>query len=98
MPPHSTHVEYAVISYGETAYKTPEAYENIYKAAAASLEPLGYTKAGEPYAFSNQLLRAAMFQNTVYPLYCHGNMSCTTRPANAGIRSTRGIRALSGLI
>ena len=72
MPPHSTHVEYAVISYGETAYKTPEAYENIYKAAAASLEPLGYTKAGEPYAFSNQLLRAAMFQNTVYPLYCHG--------------------------
>lgn len=70
--PHSSRVEYAVISYGECDYQTPEEYERIYRRAQASLEPLGYTKAGEKYTFSNQLLRAAMFQNVVYPLYCHG--------------------------
>lgn len=72
LQPGSTHVEYAVLSYGETAYQTTADYAEIYSRAAASLEPLGYTKAGAQYAFSNQLLRAAMFQNTVYPLYCHG--------------------------
>lgn len=71
--PHSSHVEYAVISCGPCTYRTPEEYEQIYRRAQASLEPLGYTKAGEQYAFSNQLLRAAMFQNVVYPLYCHGD-------------------------
>lgn len=71
--PHSSHVEYAVISCGSCNYRTPEEYEQIYRRAQASLEPLGYTKAGEQYAFSNQLLRAAMFQNVVYPLYCHGD-------------------------
>lgn len=70
--PHSARVEYAVISCGPCDYQTPEAYEQIYRRAHASLEPLGYTRAGEKYAFSNQLLRAAMFQNVVYPLYCHG--------------------------
>lgn len=70
--PHSSHVEYAVISYGACDYHTPGEYERIYRRAKASLEPLGYTKAGEQYAFSNQLLRAAVFQNVVYPLYCHG--------------------------
>lgn len=71
--PHSSHVEYAVISCGPCGYRAPEEYEQIYRRAQASLEPLGYTKAGEQYAFSNQLLRAAMFQNVVYPLYCHGD-------------------------
>lgn len=70
--PHTSRVEYAVISCGDCKYRTPEEYERIYREAHASLEPLGYTSAGEKYAFSNQLLRAAMFQNVVYPLYCHG--------------------------
>ena len=71
--PHTSHVEYAVISCGPCDYRTTEEYEQIYRRAQSSLEPLGYTKAGERYAFSNQLLRAAMFQNVVYPLYCHGD-------------------------
>lgn len=70
--PGETEIEYVVISYGETAYKSLECYERIYRSTAESLEKLSYTKAGETYAFSNQLLRAAMFQNTVYPLYLHG--------------------------
>lgn len=70
--PGESKTEYAVISYGDTAYETPAVYEQLYKNAVAGLEPLAYTAAGEKYAFSNQLLRAAMFQNVVYPLYCHG--------------------------
>lgn len=71
--PETAKTEYAVISYGETAYRTPEAYESVYRNAVNGLEPLVYTKAGEQYAFSNQILRATMFQNTVYPLYLHGD-------------------------
>lgn len=71
--PNESKTEYAVISYGETAYQTVDAYEAAYQNAVNGLEPLSYTKAGEQYAFSNQLLRAAMFQNTVYPLYLHGD-------------------------
>lgn len=71
--PHESKVEYAVISGGETEYKSVEEYEKIYLCAKASLEKLDYTEAGKKYEFSNQLLRAAMFQNTVYPLYHHGN-------------------------
>ena len=71
--PGESKTEYAVISYGDTVYETPEAYERIYKKAVMGLEPLEYTAAGKKYAFSNQLLRAAMFQNVVYPLYCHGD-------------------------
>ena len=70
--PGEEKTEYAVISYGEAEYQTVSEYETIYQNAAESLEKLVYTKAGEKYAFSNQLLRAAMFQNTVYPLYLHG--------------------------
>lgn len=72
LAPHTSHTEYCVISGSKTAYQTPEAYETLYRAAKASVEPLRYTRAGEKYAFSNQLLRAAMFQNTVYPLWHHG--------------------------
>lgn len=71
--PGASKTEYAVISYGETAYKTTQDYDAVYRDAVNRLEPLVYTKAGETYAFSNQLLRAAMFQNTVYPLYLHGD-------------------------
>ncbi|HIR53630.1 MAG TPA: hypothetical protein IAB39_09625 [Candidatus Onthovicinus excrementipullorum] len=70
--PHTAHVEYAVISCGPCDYRTVEEYEQLYRRAQSSLEPLGYTQAGQRYTFSNQLLRAAMFQNVVYPLYCHG--------------------------
>lgn len=71
--PMTSKTEYAVISYGETEYQTPQVYETVYRDAVNGLEPLCYTQAGAPYAFSNQLLRAAMFQNTVYPLYLHGD-------------------------
>ena len=70
--PHSEHIEYAVLSFGETAYKTPAEYEKIYQSAYHSLEKFDLNEAGKPYEFSNQILRATVFQNTVYPLYRNG--------------------------
>ncbi len=70
--PHTVKQEYAVISYGKTEYRDMDFYVDAHRKAVQSLEPSGYTSAGEPYAFSCGLLRAALFQNVVYPLYCHG--------------------------
>lgn len=70
--PRTTHVEYAVLSYGETEYKTVEEYEKIYEKAYNSLEKLDLNLAGKTYEFSNKILRATVFQNTVYPLYRNG--------------------------
>lgn len=70
--PGKSHTEYAVISYGGAEYETPEDYEKIYLSASGSVEKLSYNDSGKKYEFSNRLLRAAMFQNTVYPLYHHG--------------------------
>lgn len=70
--PHESHIEYAVISGGKTEYKTLEEYEKIYTDSKNSVEKLELSEAGKKYEFSNRLLRAAMFQNVVYPLYHHG--------------------------
>lgn len=70
--PRSTHVEYVVLSYGETEYKTVEEYEKIYEKAYNSLEKFDLNLAGKTYEFSNKILRATVFQNTVYPLYRNG--------------------------
>lgn len=71
--PHTSHVEYAVISGRETDYKAVEEYEKLYLDAKNSAEKIELNEAGKKYEFSNNLLRAAMFQNTVYPLYHHGD-------------------------
>lgn len=70
--PRTTHVEYAVLSFGETEYKTVDEYEKIYEKAYNSLEKLDLNIAGKTYEFSNRILRATVFQNTVYPLYRNG--------------------------
>lgn len=70
--PRSTHIEYAVLSFGETEYKTTDEYEKIYEKAYNSLEKFDLNLAGKTYEFSNRILRATVFQNTVYPLYRHG--------------------------
>lgn len=65
-------VEYAVVSFGETEYKTPEEYEKIYLAAKEKEEKITLNEDGKKYEFSNSLLRAALLTNTVYPLYKQG--------------------------
>ena len=70
--PNTTHTEYAVISFGKTDYLPTEEYEKLYENAYNSLEKLEFNPSGEKYEFSNRILRATVFQNTVYPLYRHG--------------------------
>lgn len=70
--PRTTHVEYAVLSFGGTEYKTVDEYEKIYEKAYNSLEKFDLNIAGKTYEFSNRILRATVFQNTVYPLYRNG--------------------------
>lgn len=70
--PQKTHTEYAVLSFGETEYLTAEEYEKIYENAVASLEKQELNEKGKKYEFSNKILRSTVLQNTVYPLYRHG--------------------------
>ena len=69
---NSSAVEYAVISYGNTQYKTPEEYERLYIENSKKAVRLSLNCAGRKYEFSNGLLIAAMLTNTVYPLYRQG--------------------------
>lgn len=71
--PHSERTEYAVLSYGETTYLPVEKYAALIASGAQPEPETALTPAGQPYAFSNRLLRAALFQNVVYPLYLHGD-------------------------
>ena len=71
--PSSTHVEYAVISYGETEYEDVVSYEKIYAEKLKTLENDELNESGRQYAFSNEILKATVFQNVVYPVYCHGD-------------------------
>lgn len=70
--PNESCVEYVVISYGKTEYKSAEEYEKIYLAAKNGEEKLKYNEAGKKYAFSNEILKATMLTNVVYPLYKQG--------------------------
>ncbi len=70
--PGTSCVEYAVISSGEVQYKSASEYEKIYLDKKESAQKIRLNEAGKKYEFSNNLLLAAVFQNTVYPLYRHG--------------------------
>lgn len=70
--PGSSKTEYAVLSDKPVKYKSIEEYERIYLEAKNSAESFSFNEEGKKYEFSNNLLRAAMLQNTVYPLYHHG--------------------------
>lgn len=72
IPSGGSHIEYAVICMDDFKPESNEAYEAAYQAGRATLEPLRLNKAGEPYAFSNELLKATALTNTVYPIYRHG--------------------------
>ena len=70
--PQSEKIEYAVISKGETEYKTAEEYEKIYEARFAEIEKFDLNKDGKKYELSNKILRATAMVNAVYPIYKHG--------------------------
>lgn len=67
-----TRVEYAVVSLGETEYKTLEEYEEIYKKAKSKAVKFNFNESGKKYELSNNILGATLLTNAVYPIYKHG--------------------------
>ncbi len=65
-------VRYAVISKGETEYKTAVDYEKIYTEAKKTAIDIKVNPSGESYKLSNQILAATVMTNVVYPIYKHG--------------------------
>ncbi len=66
-------VQYAVISKGETDYKTEEEYERVYSEMKKTAIDIKLNKKGEKYKLSNQILAATVMTNVVYPIYKHGD-------------------------
>lgn len=65
-------VQYAVLSKGDTEYKTEEEYEKIYEDMHRTAIDLKVNSSGEKYKLSNQILAATLMTNVVYPIYKHG--------------------------
>lgn len=70
--PHASHTEYAVIAKGDFEPLSNAQYEAIYQNAIAAAGKVSYNAAGERYALSTSILRAALLTNAVYPVYRHG--------------------------
>lgn len=65
-------IQYAVLSKGETSYKTEEEYEKLYEDMRKTAIDLKVNPSGEKYKLSNQILAATLMTNVVYPIYKHG--------------------------
>lgn len=70
--PNSKHIEYAVISKGETDYLSAEKYEQIYMEALKKANTTKLNKDGEKYELSCEILKSTVLTNAVYPIYKHG--------------------------
>lgn len=70
--PNNNHVEYAVISKGNTEYKTADEYENLYLERLKEAPSTNLNKSGKKYELSNDILKATVLTNAVYPIYKHG--------------------------
>lgn len=70
--PHSSHIEYAVISKGDFEPLSNDEYEAIYNKAKQNADSVKYNADGEKYALSTDILRSTLLTNVVYPVYRHG--------------------------
>lgn len=70
--PHEKCVEYVTLSCGDKPNISPEKFEEIYLNAKNSVRDMELSKAGAKYQLSNQILKATLLTNTVYPIYKHG--------------------------
>ena len=71
--PDSEHIEYAVISKGETEYLSAEEYEAIYLKRTKELNPVTLNKDGKKYELSCEIHKSTVMINAVYPIYKHGD-------------------------
>lgn len=70
--PNDRRIEYAVISKGETEYKSTEEYEKIYNERLKDAPPVSLNSEGKKYELSNEILKSTVMVNAVYPIYKHG--------------------------
>lgn len=70
--PNSKHIEYVVLSNEKAQPKTSQEYEAVYNKAKEGSTGAHYSKAGEKYTLSTEILRATLLTNVVYPVYRHG--------------------------
>ena len=70
--PSDNHIEYAVISNGETEYKSAEEYEKIYEERLKEVDAACYNSEGKKYELSCNILKSTVMVNAVYPIYKHG--------------------------
>ena len=71
--PNNKHIEYAVISKGETEYKSAEEYEALYCRKLEEFPNISLNKDGKKYELSNEILKSTVMVNAVYPIYKHGD-------------------------
>ncbi|MBR3975491.1 MAG: hypothetical protein IKJ88_06480 [Clostridia bacterium] len=70
--PESKHIEYAVISKGETQYKSSAEYEKIFEESLNEVDAACYNSEGKKYELSCDILKSTVMVNAVYPIYKHG--------------------------
>lgn len=70
--PNSSHIEYAVLSKGETEYLSLGEYEELYCQSLKKVKKIKLSKDGEKYELSANILKATVLTNAVYPIYKHG--------------------------
>lgn len=70
--PDEKHIEYAVMSKGETYYKSAEEYESLYSERLKEAPSTNLNKCGKKYELSNDILKSTVMTNAVYPIYKHG--------------------------
>lgn len=70
--PHSTHVEYIILSKGEQPELAISEYDKIYSEAKKFASPVPFNKAGSKYELSTEIMRSTLLTNLVYPVYKHG--------------------------
>lgn len=70
--PGESRSEYVAVSIKDLSGITQKDCAAVIESAREMVEPVRYTKDGNAFEFSNQLLRAAALTNVVYPIYCQG--------------------------
>ncbi len=78
--PGSSLVTYAVISRGETDYLEKDGYEKIFIQREKEYKAFTLNEGGKKYELSNELLKAAVLTNVVYPIYRHGRFIIHNTP------------------
>lgn len=69
--PHSSHIEYAVVSKSAFEPLSDEEYEKIYITNSTENEN-PFNENGKQYLLSTEILKSTLLTNIVYPVYKHG--------------------------